>query len=478
MWLRYRPLRSKPVVQAAPAASSSIVRSGDVRPPPLRLRSIPASALAVAGALSVASALGAIGADTRWLAALGGEIVSSGSVPDGVPFASAPSEGWNNVLVLAELAFHAFDLLGDRGFLLAQLVAVGAGFALLALDARRGGATDAATAVVLLVVVIGALPAIAVVRLQLFSLALFPVLLLLLRGETRGPSRRIWLLVPLLAVWGNLHGAVLVGLAVATAYLALERARIEPVTAFCVWTASVLALFATPALDRTFDYYRGVLQNEAARRSVGLWEPVDPTSPLGLLLVAAAAALLLLALRAKPKVWEIVVLAGLVFLTIRTARTGVWLLFAAAAPAAATLPVTRTPRALHAGVGATLIAVLVLIGLVRGPIPTDASSTTLAKALSAARGTPILAEPALAEQVVGVGGRVWIGNPLDAFPLQDQRLYLDWVEGRPRGEAAIAHAPRVVLVNDDSAAERLVRGVDEMREIARDEFAVVYSRTR
>jgi hypothetical protein len=274
-----------------------------VLPQPLRLRNIPASALAVAGAVTVASAVGAIGADTRWLAALGSEIVTSGGVPDGVPFASAPSQGWNNVLVLAELAFHAFDQLGDRGFLLAQLVAVAVGFAVLARDARRGGATDAATAVVLLVVVVGALPSIAVVRLQLFSLALFPLLLLLLRNETRGPSRRIWLLVPLIALWGNLHGAVLVGLAVATAYLALERARLEPVTAFGVWIASILALFATPALDRTSDYYRDLLQNEAARRGVGLWEPVDPSSPVGLLLIAAAAALLVLALWAKPRLW-------------------------------------------------------------------------------------------------------------------------------------------------------------------------------
>jgi hypothetical protein len=449
-----------------------------VLPQPLRLRNIPASALAVAGAVTVASAVGAIGADTRWLAALGSEIVTSGGVPDGVPFASAPSQGWNNVLVLAELAFHAFDQLGDRGFLLAQLVAVAVGFAVLARDARRGGATDAATAVVLLVVVVGALPSIAVVRLQLFSLALFPLLLLLLRNETRGPSRRIWLLVPLIALWGNLHGAVLVGLAVATAYLALERARLEPVTAFGVWIASILALFATPALDRTSDYYRDLLQNEAARRGVGLWEPVDPSSPVGLLLIAAAAALLVLALWAKPRLWELVVLAGLVFLTIRTARSGVWLLFAAAGPAAAKLPITRTPRALLAGVGAILMAVLILIGLARGPIPTDASSATLAKALSAAGGTPILAEPALAEQVAGAGGRVWLGNPLDAFPQEDQRLYLDWVEGRARGEAAIAHAPRVVLGNDDSDAEQLVKRVAELREIARDDIAVVYSRTR
>ena len=53
------------------------------------------------------------------------------------------------------------------------------------------------------------------IRGQLFSLPLFAVCVLLLRAETREPSRRIWLLVPLLALWGNLHGAVLTGAAVA-----------------------------------------------------------------------------------------------------------------------------------------------------------------------------------------------------------------------------------------------------------------------
>jgi hypothetical protein len=477
MSLPYRPTGSKPVDQAATAAVRSIVLSAGVRSQPFRARSIPTSALAVAGAVSVASAIGAIGADTRWLAALGSEIVSTGGVPDGVPFASAPSQGWDNVLVLAELAFHAFDLLGDRGFLLAQLAAVAVGFAVLAVDARRAGATQAATAVVLLVVVVGALPSIAVVRLQLFSLALFPVLLLLLRGETRGPSRRIWLLVPLIAVWGNLHGAVLVGLAVATVYLALERARTEPVTALGVWVASVLALFATPALERTFEYYRGVLENEAARRGVGLWEPVDPGSALGLLLVAAAVALVLLALRSRPKFWEVVALAGLAFLTIRTARSGVWLLFTAAAPAARALPVARTPRQALAIAGTVAAGALILIGVLRGPVAA-ASPETVKRAVSEARGTPVLAEPALAEQVVASGGRIWVGNPLDAFSRGDQRLYLDWVEGTPSGDAALSRAPRVVVVRPGSPAERRLRDNGSLDELVRDENAVVYGHAR
>ncbi len=46
---------------------------------------------------------------------------------------------------------------------------------------------------------------------------------LLLTGVTASTSRRIWLVVPLVIIWGNLHGAALVGVAAAGAYLLLDR---------------------------------------------------------------------------------------------------------------------------------------------------------------------------------------------------------------------------------------------------------------
>ena len=66
----------------------------------------------------------------------------------------------------------------------------------------------------LALVALGALPALASVKMQLFSLALFPLVLLLLRADHDRPSRRIWWVVLVIAVWGNLHGAVLLGVAV------------------------------------------------------------------------------------------------------------------------------------------------------------------------------------------------------------------------------------------------------------------------
>src|SRR4029079_106177 len=156
-------------------------------------------------------------------AALGRVIAAHASIPAGVPYAAAPSQDWVNVPVLGELAFHGLQSLGgDRALVLAQVIAVAVSFLLLARGMQVVGAPDASRAIVLTAVFFAAAPVFVIVRAQLFSLVLFSALLLLLRSETLAPTRRIWLLVPLVGLWANLHGAVLAGVAVVAAYLLLE----------------------------------------------------------------------------------------------------------------------------------------------------------------------------------------------------------------------------------------------------------------
>ena len=433
--------------------------------------------LAVALGTALVAVAGTIGADARWLSALGRTIVDRGEIPDGVPYASAPSAGWHNVPVLAELIFHWLtNAAGDRGLLAAQVIAVAVALAVLALDARREGADELNAALVLLVVVVGGLLPLVVVRSQLFSLMLFPVMIGLLRAEARAPSARIWLLPLLLALWTNLHGAVLVALAVAAAYLVLSRARREPVVAAGVLVVSAFALCVTPALAQTPAYYAGLVRNDAARRGVGLWAPISLTSGFDLLLLAAAIALVVLALRTRPAVWELVVLAALAVLTIRTARSGVWLLFFAAAPAARGLRLGPSRPSRLAGPALAVAALVVVLGLARGPVSTGAGKSLLDDALRRAAGTPILADGVPAEQVALAGGRVWMSNPLDAFDHHDQRVYLDWLDGRPDGDAALRHAPRVVIVGRRSPARRRLDRARAFRLIARDSNEALYVR--
>ena len=98
-----------------------------------------------------------------------------------------------------------------------------------------------------------------------------------------------------------------------------------------------------------------------------------------------------------------------------------------------------------------------------------------AQAARLAAGAPVLADAEDAEQLELDGRRVWIANPIDAFERGDQRLYLDWLRGRPAGDALLRRHG-VVLVMTDSAAERRLETMRGFREAGRDAAAVLYVR--
>lgn len=438
--------------------------------------------LAVTFGAGACALLAAVGADARWLAALGREVVQRGSIPSGVPYAAAPSMDWVNVPVLGELIFHGLQTLGgDRGLLLAQLLAVTAALTLLALDMRASRAPDTASALVLFTVFFAAAPAFIVVRAQLFSLALFCLVLLLLRAEERAPSRRIWLLVPLVGLWANLHGAVLVGLAVAGAYLMLERLRQTPIVAAGVLLGSIGALFATPALLDSGDYYLGVLRSEAALRGEGMWAPLSSRAPFDVLFVALVVPLVMFALRSGLRPWTLACFAAFATVTLHAGRNSVWLVFLVAAPAARGLGEVRHVRELVAQPRTVFLCswvpmALLVAGVLHPPPQDGAGERVRQEAASLASGRPILADVLDAERLALDGQRVWIANPLDAFARRDQEKYLDWLDARPAGDSLLKTRGRVVLVERGSPSERRLARDRAYRSVTRDSNAVVYVR--
>jgi hypothetical protein len=429
----------------------------------------------IALAIGFAAFFSVTGADSRWLGALGAAILRDGRIPHGVPYASSPSGSWPNVTALSELVFHGLYVAGPRGLLAAQLVAVAVALTVIARDARAARATDGATALVLLVVVIGAFPALAIIRVQLFSIALFPVLLSLLHADSRRQSHALWLAVPLLTLWVNLHGAVLVGLFVLLAYLVLERARRTPLEALGIGAAGVLAIFVNPAFLHTPRYFHGVLENEYAQRGVGLWAPLSPSQPFDDVLALAGVILLVFAVRSRPRLWELAALAALTVFSVHAGRSGVWLLFAAAPSAALGLGNAREATARLTRVALVLGLATAVFGLVHGPNSTGATPKLIKRAIAEAKGSPILGEDVLAEQVALRGGKIVIGNPIDAFTHRAQVGYVDWMTGRPGGSAELALA-RVVLVKPHSDAEHSVAHDPSFVRVAKDENAVLYVR--
>ncbi|MGZ4333117.1 MAG: hypothetical protein ACXVRJ_02425 [Gaiellaceae bacterium] len=432
---------------------------------PIRVRSpgAPAAAATLAAALA---AVGIVGADLPWLVPVGHE-VASGRLPDSIPFAVAATAHWHDPLAAGQLVvWAAYRFVGgDRGLLLLQALAAAVSFGALAAGLRRQ-ASDGAALVACVLVLVGGASSVLVARASLFSLALFPVLLLLLEEDALRPSRRIWLVVPLLAVWGNLHGMALAGLGLVVAYLAFARGRREPRLAGGVAAASVLALCATPVLLHTPSYYRGVFENEAAARGAGLW------APLGFgafdLLYVSAGVLLVWAGRRHVRLWEGASILVLTAASVHTARLGLWLLFVAAYPAARGLRV-RPPRARVMAILTVGLALVMVAALVqRRHDPRDALARE-----AAARHQVVLADPLAAERVALYGGRIWVANPIDAFRRVDQRLYLDWVAGRRSGAAAIDRAG-LVLVQDTSSAGGAARNDPRLRRVRAAGGEVLY----
>ena len=448
---------------------------------PLSQRAQRLTWLAGAFVVSFCALVASVGADAHWLAALGREIAELGRVPSGVPYAAAPSGGWENAPVLGELIFHALVAgLGDRGLVFALVGAVGLAVAVVALDMRRADVADAPSALVLLLVGVAASQSLLIVRGQLFSLALFPICVYLLRNQARLPSETVWLLVPLFALWSNLHGGVLVGIAVAAAYLLFHRLRRTPLTAIAVLIASLGAVLLTPSLLDTHRYYQGVLGSEAAVGHEGLWAPLSLGMPLDIAFLFAGIPLVLVALASRPKVWELVALTGLTALTIQSGRNAVWLVLFAATPAARWLTGSREwrlrPSRMLTAVLAACLAGLLAIGLGRAPQPPGAGEKLRARAALEAGSAPILADDINAEALALDGRLVWISNPLDAFDLPDQRTYLDWIAGRASGDALVGHFPAVLVTVDSPPARRLA-GREDWRAAARDERAVLFVRS-
>jgi hypothetical protein len=410
--------------------------------------------------LAFVAAFVRIGADCLWLVALGDHIRQHGSVPSGIPFAVAPTDDWPNALVAAEFLLSAVHDLGDAALPVLQLVLMALALTLVAVEARAAGASDRATAAVIFLVSVGSLPALVVVRLQVLSLVPFALLLLLLRAQHRNPTRAIWLLPVLVAVWTNLHGAVLLGVAVAGAYLLFSRLGMRPVETLLVGPVTLFSLLMTPVGWSTVSYYVGVMDNEAAKRSTGLWARPSIENPLDLVLGVVAVLLLVLALRQRIPLWECVVVLGLIAATAFAARHGVWLLMTLAAPAA--LAMTKRPRSegmYMARLGLVPLSPIILAVLIvvpRGDSVFITDPDLVSEVAEIAGDRVVLAPEPMAESLAVAGVRVWISDPIDAFEAKEQVRYVEFLD-EGEVEDLLPHVDVVVVRKGSKAAESVAR---------------------
>jgi hypothetical protein len=243
---------------------------------------------------------------------------------------------------LSELLFWAVR--GVVG-LAALAVLVGlvtwSGLLALAWIARQHGASGFNVGVVLLLGA-KAMQPITGTRPQMLTFALICWTLFLLDRHLRRGGRGIWLLVPLVVLWANLHAGFAVGLGILAAALAaglvdawwrhqlnaVQRTRL-------VTAATALLLCAAAALinPNGLDLYRYALlgSTPAAHQLIQEWQRPDFTTlamlPLALLIVATAMSMAVSRRRLRPSQVVLAVIgAGAALLAVRNIAIAVALL--------------------------------------------------------------------------------------------------------------------------------------------------------
>jgi hypothetical protein len=132
-------------------------------------------------------------------------------------------------------------------------------------------------------------------RPQLFSLALLPACFAVLLAARFEAPRRIWILVPLMFLWANLHGAFVAGLALVTVF-AVEAwiVRIPQRRLFAgVAALAALASLVTPSGLAAFSFAASYARSASA---VVEERPLDILSPAGLVFAALLLGALLVVL--------------------------------------------------------------------------------------------------------------------------------------------------------------------------------------
>jgi hypothetical protein len=148
-----------------------------------------------------------------WMALVSGrEIVQHGLPAHDLLTVWSHGRRWVDQQWLAQLAFYGLVRGGGLKLALFVHAALGLGaLAAAAILARRLGGSARSTTWVCLPVLIAYYPEAAVLRPQSFGYPLFVAVLWLLIMDGRAPSRRVFLVFPLIALWGNLHGSALLG---------------------------------------------------------------------------------------------------------------------------------------------------------------------------------------------------------------------------------------------------------------------------
>lgn len=187
---------------------------------------------------------------------------------------------WTDQQWLAQLAWYGIDrVAGIAGVALVGALVVALTYASAMTAARLLGASARSTFIVAFVAMFVA-PWSWQVRAQSFALPLFVWTLWLAADHVRRPSRRILVALPLLVLWANVHGTVVLGAGIVSLsiLIAAIRVRTRRATAaggvlfLAAWVAALLTPYGTAIVS----YYRLMLIDPPFAQLISEWDRTKP----------------------------------------------------------------------------------------------------------------------------------------------------------------------------------------------------------
>jgi hypothetical protein len=323
------------------------------------------TALAVCAGAQVAFLSSAVQSDT-WYTLVSGRLIWRSGLPHHDTLTSLTAgKPWIDEQWLAQLGFYGLWAAGGMALAMFALVVLYTGsFAIIAAAARTRHASARSVALVTGICFLVGLPN-TILRAQVPAYVLFALVLVLLLGAEGRSSRRVYLTLPILVLWANIHGSVLTGAALVSLYGATtlvwafrrERSGIRrgAVLLIAPWACMLVSPYG---LDLPH-YYRSVLDNPALSHSVSEWGASTLRGqPFFFALLITAVALAALGHR-RLTPFSILALAGTGVFGLIAIRNIVWFALVAAAvlpPALdAVWPAAETRR--RSGVNLALAAV-------------------------------------------------------------------------------------------------------------------------
>jgi hypothetical protein len=437
----------------------------------------------------------------------GGRFVAHRGIPRHEELTTAAQRTWIDQQWLAHWTYYELWALGGYPLVAAvSSLLVASGFALLSLllVARK---VPAQRAFLWTLVAFIACFGNTVIRAQSFAYPLFVLLLFAILADSRRPSPCFLLVVPLLVLWSNLHGTVLLASTLVVGYSAVRlflsiRTRMLKLSAVygAAGLASVAAVFANPYGLSIVDYYRALIGNPVVSDYIVEWAPpsLGSIASLGFfvllfIVIGVAAYGFGRGCRLAPTL--LVIVGFLALLATQGARYQAWFALAGALLAGETLAAVRpsppelSPRIQRVGALAVVAFAVVAVGVLGRTsnatferlTPHDAMSAA-ASYIAANPGSTILADEQSSSAMLWLypqtAGHVAFDARLEQYGKADLRNWFTYISGSEPGWPALA-ASYDVLVASRRENPSLVARLEKLsgwRVISADEQGIALVR--